>query len=374
MKLLEQHIEECSRAVEKGIESQETLDFFLSLRQDLASASEADFEAMSELWDQFPSENEDHIQVILKGHLLIDKMTRKFISIKLINSQALEHMRLTSDHCIQIAESMYLRNDEPRWLWNRVRDINEIRNTLDRIHKQADLETKISTFVSEVSRNRGLSDESLGNAIARIYGMIRGLCELGASEEFRISSSMEDLIKIFDTDKKKDLVKHCKNITIYKSDIVDMIIACEMGITPYLHRIHHADYLPDHLMPTDEEIAASMASKPGPVSGKAEKFIKKTAQTFKERRYLVGHMFYKADLLRWNFFYFDQRDLDHRNAHWKEGQHIHLINYLWPNYEPNKLWSEFCSGNMKIKDSIHVKYFDEIRRQALALLVKIDQT
>jgi hypothetical protein len=49
MDLLEQHIEECAKAVEQGIESQETLDFFLSLRQKLASASEADWEVLSDL-------------------------------------------------------------------------------------------------------------------------------------------------------------------------------------------------------------------------------------------------------------------------------------------------------------------------------------
>jgi hypothetical protein len=362
MELLEQHIEECARAVEEGVESQETLDFFLSLRQDLASALEADWEAMSELWDQLPPENKDPIQVILKGHLLIAKMTRKFISLKLRNPQALEEIRLTLGHCIDIAESLCLRNDESKWLWNRVRDINVIRGALDRIPRPTTLDARISAFISEVSRNQGLSDESFSNAIARIYGMIHGLCQLGTSEEFRILDSREDFIKIFESDKKRELVKHCKNITIYKSDFVDMIIACEMGIMPFLHRIHHADYIPPHLTPTEEEIAGATASKPGFVTEEAAKFIKKVEQTFKQRRYLVGHMFYTADLSKWHFFYFDQRDLDHRNAHWKEGQHIHLINYLWPNYEPNRLWSEFCSGNMRIKNSIHVKYFDETRR------------
>jgi hypothetical protein len=362
MDLLERHIEECTKAVEQGIESQETLDFLLSLRQDLASVSEGDWEILSDLWDQLLPEKNDPIQVILKGHLLMDKMTRKFISLKLRNPQVLNEMRLTSDHCVDIAESLCLRNGEPKWLWNRVRDLNLMRKALDRSPRPTGLDARISAFVNEISRNQGLSNESLGNAIARIYGMIHGLCRLGASEEFRISDSREDFIKIFQCDKKRKLEAHCKKITIYKSDFVDMIIACEMGIMPFLHRIHHADYVPAHLTPTEEEIAAARISKPGPLTGKAAKYINKIAQGFKERRYLVGHIFYTADLSRWHFFYFDQRDLNHRNPHWKEGQHLHLINYLWPNYEPNRLWSEFCSRNMKVKDSIHVKYFDEIRR------------
>ena len=136
-------------------------------------------------------------------------------------------------------------------------------------------------------------------------------------------SSIEALIRILQINKKRELIKNCKYITIYKSDIYKMIISCNIGIIPYLHQMHYHDYLPNELRPTEEEISAVRASQLGPVSGKAAKFIRKIDQTFKQRRYLVGHMFYTADLARWHFFYFDQRDLDHRNSHWKEGQHIH---------------------------------------------------
>jgi hypothetical protein len=92
--------------------------------------------------------------------------------------------------------------------------------------------------------------------------------------------------------------------------------------------------------------------------------VRKIGQIFKDRRYLVGHIFYIPDLSEWHFFQFDQRDLEHeRGNHWKEGPHVHFLNWLWPNYDAKTLWENFSSGKAKLTDSLHVRYFDSAREK-----------
>jgi hypothetical protein len=80
-------------------------------------------------------------------------------------------------------------------------------------------------------------------------------------------------------------------------------------------------------------------------------------QMFEERRYLVGHMFYTPNLSEWHFFCFDQRDLeDERPNHWKEGPHVHFINWLWPGQDVKSVWSNFVGENQRPGNAIHLRF------------------
>jgi hypothetical protein len=178
-------------------------------------------------------------------------------------------------------------------------------------------------------------------------------------EETKESKNTEALLKMFDFDKKRELEKYCRDVVINSSDFANFILACELGSFPLLHKIHYRDHVPEHLYLSDQDTAALAANPVGPLQPDAQKAVRKISQMFKDRRYLVGHIFYLPDLSKWHFFQFDQRDLeDERGNHWKEGAHVHFLNWLWPNYDATTLWENFTSGKAKMNDSLHVRYLD----------------
>jgi len=182
--------------------------------------------------------------------------------------------------------------------------------------------------------------------------------------EMSESQTLQSFLKLFTFDKKRELEKYCRDVVIYSSDLANFILSCELGHQPFFHQIHYRDHVPEHLHLSDQDSAALAANPVGPLQPGAQKAIRKIGQMFRDRRYLVGHIFYVADLSEWHFFQFDQRDLeDERGNHWKEGAHIHFLNWLWPNYDAKTLWANFSSGKAKLNDSLHVRYFDITARK-----------
>ena len=171
--------------------------------------------------------------------------------------------------------------------------------------------------------------------------------------------SIDALLKIFTIQKKAELTKHCRTATIYRRDFANFIIACEAGILPWQHRISHRDFTPEHLTLSDEDLEALASSKVGPAEGRTKTAINKVFQTFGQRRLLVGHIFYNADLSDWHFLYFDQRDTAKRGNHWTAGSHVHIINRLWPAWNAESLWRKFLSGNVRLDDSLHIRFSDK---------------
>lgn len=179
-----------------------------------------------------------------------------------------------------------------------------------------------------------------------------------------MSETLESFLKLFTFDKKRELEKYCKDLVINADDFVNFIIACEAGLVGFAHQIHYRDFSPEHLAPTDEDLAALSSNPVGPLQPAAQRFVRKISQIFVERKYLVGHIFYVSDLSQWHFFQFDQRDLEgERDNHWKGGAHIHFLNWLWPNYDAKTVWENFASGRDKLSGSLHVRYYDRDLRK-----------
>ncbi len=185
LELLDQHISECKQYVEAGNEDPKTLEFLLELRHDLENASDADWSAYSELTDHLPTEDADPVLIILKGQLLIERLVRKFILSRLPNPEAFEKRPFNAAQCITIAESMCLKNEEPEWLWKQVKELNGIRNKLAHNLDQESINTRINNFVSTIANAQKLENRTLTSAIARLYGMVKGLCDLSESKEFQ---------------------------------------------------------------------------------------------------------------------------------------------------------------------------------------------
>jgi hypothetical protein len=169
--------------------------------------------------------------------------------------------------------------------------------------------------------------------------------------------TVTDLITIFNIDKKKQLEKHCRSITIFGEDFANLILACATDVLPsYHHWRHHREFQPEHLHLKDDDLRALVANGVGPMQPRARKTVNKVEALFEERRLLSGHIFFTADLARWHLFYFDQRDFSEHKNHWKGGAHIHLINHLWPGRSAQEVWTQFCTGNPNMRGAFHVRF------------------
>ncbi|CAB3780917.1 hypothetical protein [Paraburkholderia fynbosensis] len=166
--------------------------------------------------------------------------------------------------------------------------------------------------------------------------------------------------------KLKDVKKLCRDKTINVSDFVNIVVACDAGILPWLHQISHRDFLPPHLDLTEDDRRAIATNGVGRLNPVALKAFGKITQTFEERRFLVGHMFYLPDHTRWTFFYFDQRDTNVAENHFKGGAHVHAQSHLMPGRTPTEVWREFHEGNPDMKGSYHVRWDDPKRRRGSA--------
>lgn len=187
LELLDKHISECREYVEAGKEDPKTLEFFLSLRHDLEQAAPEDWAAYNELADHLPDQDADPVLIILKGQLLIERLVRKFILSRFQNPEAFEKNQFTAAQCIAIGESMCLKNKEPEWLWKQVKELNGIRNKLAHNLDYESIEPRVNSFVSTIANAQNLENRTITSAIARLYGMVKGLCDLSQSNDFRAS-------------------------------------------------------------------------------------------------------------------------------------------------------------------------------------------
>ncbi|HWX02495.1 hypothetical protein [Collimonas sp.] len=155
-------------------------------------------------------------------------------------------------------------------------------------------------------------------------------------------SSCEMLVQLLLAKTKRDLDKLCRKSVITLGAFHQVIEGCEMRALPWIHHISYRDFIPAHLRYTPDNIKSLFP------------------QILKQRRYLVGHIFYLQDHSNWHFFYFDQRDLDHKNNHFKNGPHIHLVNHLWPQHSAESIWQQFNDGNPVMKGAFHICFEREI--------------
>lgn len=185
LELLDQHIAECRIYVEGGKEDRSNLEFLVRLRDDLSGANESDWAAYNELVNHLPNQDADPVLIILKGQLLVERLVRKFIDSRLPNCKALDSQQFNAAQYIAIAESMCLNNEEPKWLWQQIKELNTIRNKLAHNLDHEKVSIRIDNFVSTVSNAQRLKSKSIVCVVARLYEMLKGLCDLSCSESFR---------------------------------------------------------------------------------------------------------------------------------------------------------------------------------------------
>jgi|ERR1041384_2042298 hypothetical protein len=183
---LDRDIEALRKRVDNGKAPRTELDWLLGLRKELAKATPDDWEAYRFLHEHLPQKDADELLIIVKGHLLLEFMTRRFVERRMLNPRALDSARLTSSAIISVAEALCLPNAAPKWLWARVRELNALRNKLAHKLKIEGLKKQIDDFVATVSAEGDLAQNNLTGAIAHLYGMIKGLTDLADDPGFKL--------------------------------------------------------------------------------------------------------------------------------------------------------------------------------------------
>lgn len=166
------------------------------------------------------------------------------------------------------------------------------------------------------------------------------------------------LIELFNLRSKQEVIRHCSNITIYSQDLVGLILATQQGaMFPYCYANHFSETVASHLNPTEPESMAIQHNGVGNFKTReARKFGSKIFQLFHERRMFAAHLFYTSNHKYWHLLYFDNRDTQDSQNHWKHGPHIHYISDLWGKLSLQEAWSQITSGHVSIPSKVHIKY------------------
>ena len=145
---------------------------------------------------------------------------------------------------------------------------------------------------------------------------------------------------------------------MYQQDLVGFILAAQQGaIAPYKYANHFARNLPSHLHPSSAEKDAIAANGVGYFrSREARKFNSKVFQLFREQRSIAAHLFYTPCHKFWHLFYFDNRDTDEAENHWKHGAHVHYVSDLWPELTMESAWSQVLRGELRFASKLHIRY------------------
>jgi len=172
-------------------------------------------------------------------------------------------------------------------------------------------------------------------------------------------NSLNNLLHLMSIKKLNDLKKYAKTLVITKNEFVTLSLCAKLNDLesfPYLYKMHYVEHIPKHLFPTEKD-HLSLTHTNGLLDERAKKVVSRITQLFKERKWTAGHLFYTPNYSYWHLFYFEIKDLNEEDNHWKKGgRHLHYISDLWPNYNMNDIWQLFCSGSKDFGDNVHIRF------------------
>lgn len=174
-------------------------------------------------------------------------------------------------------------------------------------------------------------------------------------------TKLPDLVTIFGISKPRELKSFCRSAKISKRQLASVIQWCHSDKAVFQHTANHRQFMPDHLNLTEADLAALHTNPVGALSPAAQTAVNKTGAMFDERRMLSGHLF--QGLWSWHLLYYDNRDRNERDNHWKLGPHMHLINHVLTKQTSNVIWSRFCNGNPRMSGALHIRVASEERKE-----------
>lgn len=180
-----------------------------------------------------------------------------------------------------------------------------------------------------------------------------------------MSNTFADVILCKD---KQSLTKLCKSTSVAPSDFVNFVIACKAGLTHLNHTMRYLDYVPDHLVETDSDLAVLDASREFQQSKQGQASLTKLFKSHGQRKYKVGHMFISKEpqhpFSEWHFVFFETRELAAKDNHWVGGPHVHIANYLWPRLYCQPVWEDFILRRSFPRSNHHLSFVDPSRAGA----------
>ena len=172
------------------------------------------------------------------------------------------------------------------------------------------------------------------------------------------NDSFERLLQLLNLGAKKDVQKYCRDLIIRSEDLSNLILIGRVaGLENYKYACHFAQIAPEHLNPTQRDLAALASNGVGPLSRAARKTATKMFQIFQDRRMFCAHLFYMPSMAYWHLFYFDQRDTTDHNNHWRiGGPHIHYSRESFSREPLRDVWRKVCASPPETPASVHIRY------------------
>ena len=155
-----------------------------------------------------------------------------------------------------------------------------------------------------------------------------------------------NLKSLLDSTKKSDLTKIAKEVTVTEHELFLFIHnSRQVGLK---HRSRFPEYIPDHLVITDDDRSKLKQGEVRPVS-------KKLPSLLLERRHIHVHLFERRAV--WHCFYFSFDDIEPIGKnHWAYGSHLHYVSHLWPNHRKDRIWRAFDRRKTEIPSNLHIHF------------------
>jgi len=163
-----------------------------------------------------------------------------------------------------------------------------------------------------------------------------------------------DLLELLSIPKLREVQRYCSKFVLRQRALVSLILTAPRH--GYIHARQHREFQPVHLQPTHADLQSIRDSvNPG---SKVPKALRKMIRIFDERKHVSAHLFTSPD--RWHMFYFTLQDTDERENHWEHGAHVHFVNYLWPNIDPEVVWKSFADRK-SLHPGVHIRFLSAAR-------------
>jgi len=100
----------------------------------------------------YPSRS-DPTHSVLKAHFMFEELLRAYLKSTIPHGEVLDEARMSFSQLLTIAKATtsFLKPDD--WCWNAISELNKIRNLLAHNPEKSDLQKKIASYISFLTKN-----------------------------------------------------------------------------------------------------------------------------------------------------------------------------------------------------------------------------
>lgn len=140
-------ISKVDKELSEDPENKESLGWFRNIIRKLPDSQ---LDALNFFMRIMPEEN-NLLNIVITGHLLIEKQVKVIFSSNFVNDTPLKSCRLETSQIISLVEAMYESTEKYAALWGCIRKLNNIRNCLAHNLEVVGLQHKIADFIEQVN-------------------------------------------------------------------------------------------------------------------------------------------------------------------------------------------------------------------------------